>query len=48
MEVEITDTATDSLTVGQPVRMVFRKRHSSGGIHNYAWKATSEEQTHGQ
>ena len=47
LEVELTDTAPDQLAVGQRVRMSFRRRHSSGGIHNYAWKAVPEEQGHG-
>ena len=40
LEVEMTDSNPATLEVGQRVRMVFRRRHSSGGIHNYAWKAT--------
>jgi hydroxymethylglutaryl-CoA synthase len=43
LEVEITDCAPEARAVGQRVRMTFRRRHSSGGIHNYAWKATPEE-----
>jgi uncharacterized OB-fold protein len=39
LEVEMTDTVPESLAVGQRVQMTFRLRHSSGGIHNYAWKA---------
>lgn len=42
LEVEITDTDPDSLFVGAPARMTFRRRHSSGGVHNYVWKATAE------
>jgi uncharacterized OB-fold protein len=47
LEVELADTAPDTLAVGQRVRMTFRRRHSSGGIHNYAWKAVPEESGHG-
>lgn len=39
MEVEIADAAGVSPSVGDRVRMAFRRRHSSGGVHNYAWKA---------
>jgi hydroxymethylglutaryl-CoA synthase len=46
-EVEMTDTPPESLAVGQRVQMTFRLRHSSGGIHNYAWKAIAEETTNG-
>jgi len=47
LEVEMTDTAPGSLAVGNRVQMTFRLRHSSGGIHNYAWKAIPEGTTHG-
>ncbi|MGK3203146.1 OB-fold domain-containing protein [Amycolatopsis sp. MEPSY49] len=40
LEVELTDTDLAALRVGAPVRMTFRRRHSSGGVHNYVWKAT--------
>jgi uncharacterized OB-fold protein len=42
MEVELTDTDPTTLAVGMPARMTFRRRHSSGGVHNYVWKATTE------
>jgi 3-hydroxy-3-methylglutaryl CoA synthase/uncharacterized OB-fold protein len=42
LEVEITDSDPAALRVGVPVRMTFRHRHSSGGIHNYVWKAVIE------
>ena len=42
LEVELTDTEPDAVAVGTPVRMTFRRRHSSGGVHNYVWKATME------
>jgi uncharacterized OB-fold protein len=45
LEVELTDTDIDKLAVGASVRMTFRRRHSSGGIHNYVWKATLEEES---
>jgi 3-hydroxy-3-methylglutaryl CoA synthase/uncharacterized OB-fold protein len=44
LEVEITDCAPDRVAVGQRVRMSFRRRHSSDGIHNYAWKAVPEDE----
>ncbi len=46
LEVELTDTA-GALAVGNRVQMTFRLRHSSGGIHNYAWKAIPEGTRHG-
>jgi 3-hydroxy-3-methylglutaryl CoA synthase/uncharacterized OB-fold protein len=42
MEVELTDADPDTLSVGAPARMTFRRRHSAGGVHNYVWKATTE------
>jgi uncharacterized OB-fold protein len=48
LEVEMTDCAPETLAVGQRVQMTFRRRHSSGGIHNYGWKATPEEGSHGK
>jgi 3-hydroxy-3-methylglutaryl CoA synthase/uncharacterized OB-fold protein len=39
LEVEMTDTDPAALQVGTRVDMTWRRRHSSGGIHNYAWKA---------
>jgi uncharacterized OB-fold protein len=39
LEVELTDTDETQLAVGKRLRMTFRRRHSSGGVHNYAWKA---------
>jgi uncharacterized OB-fold protein len=42
MEVELTDTDPTTLAVGMQARMTFRRRHSSGGVHNYVWKATTE------
>jgi hydroxymethylglutaryl-CoA synthase len=46
LEVELTDCAPESLAVGQRMQMTFRRRHSSGGIHNYGWKAMPEEGSH--
>jgi len=43
LEAELTDCVAEELAVGQRVRMTLRRRHSSDGIHNYAWKATREE-----
>jgi len=42
LEVELTDSDPAALRVGAPVRMTFRRRHSSGGVHNYVWKAVLE------
>jgi len=43
LEVELTDIDDSQLQVGRRLQMTFRRRHSSGGIHNYAWKATAKE-----
>ncbi|WP_433046338.1 OB-fold domain-containing protein [Dactylosporangium sp. CS-033363] len=43
LEMELTDADVTRLRVGGRVRMVFRRRHSSGGVHNYAWKATQDD-----
>ncbi|MFB6395473.1 OB-fold domain-containing protein [Polymorphospora lycopeni] len=45
LEMELADPDPDRLRVGGRVRMVFRRRHASGGVHNYAWKASLEEET---
>ncbi|GAA1865785.1 hydroxymethylglutaryl-CoA synthase family protein [Pseudonocardia ailaonensis] len=37
---ELTDLAVDGLAVGQRVGMSFRRVSTTGGIHNYFWKAT--------
>ena len=44
LEIELTDTDPEQLAVGRRLRMTFRRRHSSGGVHNYAWKATVTEE----
>jgi 3-hydroxy-3-methylglutaryl CoA synthase len=36
---ELTDASPDELAVGLPVEMSFRRIATSGGIHNYFWKA---------
>lgn len=47
LETELADPVPESLRVGAEVRMTFRRRHSSGGVHNYAWKAILEEKSDG-
>jgi hydroxymethylglutaryl-CoA synthase len=48
LEVELTDTQPENVSVGQRVQMSLRRRHSSGGVHNYGWKAVPLEQEHGK
>jgi hydroxymethylglutaryl-CoA synthase len=43
LEVELADADVERLAVGARVRMVFRRRYTSGGVHNYAWKARLKE-----
>lgn len=44
LEMELADPQPELLRVDARVRMAFRRRHSSGGVHNYAWKAVLEEE----
>lgn len=46
LEVELADAGVDRLRVGARVHMVFRRRYTSGGVHNYAWKARLLEEEH--
>ncbi|MFI7166250.1 OB-fold domain-containing protein [Rhodococcus erythropolis] len=39
MVCEVTDSGDADLAVGTPVAMTFRRLSTSGGIHNYFWKA---------
>jgi 3-hydroxy-3-methylglutaryl CoA synthase len=41
--VEVTDVPEEGIAVGDRVVSTFRRLHSSGGIHNYFWKARSED-----
>jgi hydroxymethylglutaryl-CoA synthase len=36
---ELTDVDPDELEIGARVEMTFRRLYTSGGIHNYFWKA---------
>ena len=36
---ELTDVDPDSVAIGDRVQMTFRRLYTSGGIHNYFWKA---------
>lgn len=46
LEVEVADADVERLRVGARVHMVFRRRYTSGGVHNYAWKARLLEEEH--
>lgn len=39
MQCELTDVAADAVAVGDRVSMTFRRLYTSGGVHNYFWKA---------
>jgi 3-hydroxy-3-methylglutaryl CoA synthase/uncharacterized OB-fold protein len=36
---ELTDATPDEVTIGSRVEMTFRRLYTSGGVHNYFWKA---------
>ncbi len=36
---EVADADPDAICVGTPVRFVFRRLFTAGGVHNYFWKA---------
>jgi hydroxymethylglutaryl-CoA synthase len=36
---ELTDAAPDEVEIGTRVEMTFRRLYTSGGVHNYFWKA---------
>jgi uncharacterized OB-fold protein len=36
---ELTDVDADTVAIGNRVEMTFRRTYTSGGIHNYFWKA---------
>jgi len=38
-QLEVTDADPTALRVGDSVEMTFRRLHTSGGVHNYFWKA---------
>jgi hydroxymethylglutaryl-CoA synthase len=38
---ELTDARPEDVAVGDRVEMTFRRLYTSGGVHNYFWKATS-------
>ena len=37
--VELTDASPDEVEIGNRVEMTFRRLYTSGGVHNYFWKA---------
>ena len=37
--VELADAGPDDVDIGTEVEMTFRRLYSSGGVHNYFWKA---------
>ncbi len=36
---EVTDATPDQIAIGSRVEMAFRRLYTSGGVHNYFWKA---------
>jgi uncharacterized OB-fold protein len=36
---ELTDASPDEVEIGTRVEMTFRRLYTSGGVHNYFWKA---------
>jgi uncharacterized OB-fold protein len=36
---ELTDARPDEVEIGARVEMTFRRLYTSGGVHNYFWKA---------
>ena len=36
---EVTDAVPDQIAIGSRVEMAFRRLYTSGGVHNYFWKA---------
>jgi uncharacterized OB-fold protein len=36
---ELTDADPDALAIGDRVELTFRRLFTSGGVHNYFWKA---------
>lgn len=43
---ELTDADPETLHLGQPVTMTFRRLYTAGGIHNYFWKAKPDDGDH--
>jgi hydroxymethylglutaryl-CoA synthase len=37
--VEVTDASPDEVDIGKRVEMTFRRLYTTGGVHNYFWKA---------
>ncbi|MDO8187718.1 OB-fold domain-containing protein [Conexibacter sp. JD483] len=37
---EVADASPDEVEIGTPVELAFRRLYTSGGVHNYFWKAT--------
>jgi 3-hydroxy-3-methylglutaryl CoA synthase/uncharacterized OB-fold protein len=40
---EMADASPDEVAIGTPVEMTFRRLYTSGGVHNYFWKARPTE-----
>jgi uncharacterized OB-fold protein len=36
---ELTDAGPDEVAIGTRVEMTFRRLYTTGGVHNYFWKA---------
>ena len=43
---ELTDVDPDEVAIGERVEMTFRRLYTSGGIHNYFWKAKPLDTKH--
>jgi uncharacterized OB-fold protein len=39
LPMELCDVDAESLEMGQPVEMTFRRLYTADGLHNYFWKA---------
>ncbi|MDW5593175.1 OB-fold domain-containing protein [Conexibacter stalactiti] len=37
---EVADASPDEVEIGTPVELAFRRLYTTGGVHNYFWKAT--------
>lgn len=45
-QLEVTDADPETLRVGDPVEMTFRRVYTAGGVHNYFWKARPSQVPH--
>jgi 3-hydroxy-3-methylglutaryl CoA synthase/uncharacterized OB-fold protein len=45
---ELADARPDEVAIGRRVRLAFRRMYTTGGVHNYFWKACLVEEDRGQ